>query len=77
MAAEVHATHPADLIEMGKGSFEPLTAEPQQAQPTCATNPPPIAVNRVASRGSLLPVPLPTIAFGEVTADADGFEVDE
>ena len=26
--AEVHATHPAGLIEMGKGSFQALAAQP-------------------------------------------------
>jgi hypothetical protein len=38
VAAEVHAPHGAGLIEMGKGSFEPLAAEPQQARPGAATS---------------------------------------
>src|SRR6188768_3751296 len=62
---------------MSKGPFQALTAEPQQAQAPRAANAPTIAVHRVASRRVLLPVPSATIRFGDVAADADGFEVDQ
>ena len=32
VAAEVHATHPTGLVEMGKRPFQSLTPESQQAQ---------------------------------------------
>jgi hypothetical protein len=44
VAAELHATHPAGLIEMGKGSFQTLASQPQQAQASRTADAPTIAV---------------------------------
>ena len=46
----MHAAHPAGLIEMGKGAFQSLAAEPQQALAASAAHAPTIAVHRVACR---------------------------
>src|SRR5688572_10054929 len=62
---------------MGEGSFQSLTAEAQQAQAPRTVNAPAIAVHGVTGLGVLLPVPSATIGFGDVTADAHGFEVHE
>src|SRR5215204_1342391 len=45
VAAEVHARHPAGLIEMGEGAFQALSAQAQQPQSACATDAPTIAVH--------------------------------
>jgi len=75
VAAEMHATHPAGLVEMSKGPFQSLAAEPQQAQATCPPNASTIAVHRVARRRVLRPVPSAAIGLGDVTPDAHGFEI--
>src|SRR4051812_21917237 len=76
VAAEVHASHAAGFIEMGKRSFQAFTAEPQQSLTARASNATPIPVHRVARVGVLLPVPSPPIGFRDVAADAHSFEID-
>ncbi|HJU42828.1 MAG TPA: hypothetical protein VJ691_08430, partial [Vicinamibacterales bacterium] len=77
VAAEVHATHPASLIEMGKGAFQALAAQAQQPQSAWAADASTIAVHGVAGGRILLPVPPSTIRFGDVTADAHRLEIDQ
>jgi hypothetical protein len=48
VAAEVHATHPTGLVEMGKRPFQSLTPESQQAQAPRAADAPTIAAHGVA-----------------------------
>ena len=74
MAAEVHATHPASLIEMGKGTLQACTAEPQQTQAPRPADTPTIAIHRVARRRVLFPIPSSPIRFGDVAAHAHGFK---
>ena len=62
---------------MGEGAFQSLAAQPQQALAARAANASTIAVDRVACLGILLPVASAAIGFGDVTADADRFEIDE
>jgi hypothetical protein len=75
--AQVHTPHAASLIEMSKWPFQALTAEPKQAQTAHATNAATIAIDRVAGPRVGFPVPSSSIGFGDVAADADGFEIDE
>jgi len=77
VTAEVHAAHATGLIEMGKRSFRAFTAEPQEAQAACPANSATIAVHRAARFWMPPPVASPTIGLGDVTANADGFEVDQ
>src|SRR5205085_11852307 len=44
VATEVHATHPAGLIEMGEGAFQTLAAQAQQTQAARTTDAPTTAV---------------------------------
>src|SRR6267142_3932863 len=75
--AEVHAAHPAGLIEMGKGSFHALPATSQQPLAARATDASTIAVDGVAGRRVLLPIASPTIGFRDVAAHAYRLEIDE
>jgi hypothetical protein len=77
VATQVHTAHPAGLVEMREGSFQALTAKPQQTQAACAANAPTIAVHRSARLGMVLQVPSSAIGFRDVAADAHGFEIDE
>ncbi len=51
VAAQMHATHPAGLVEMREGAFQPLAALPQQAPAARAANASTIAIHRVARLG--------------------------
>ena len=75
--AQVHAAHPAGLVEMREGPLQALPTQPQQAQAPCAANASSIAIDRGARLGLVLPVPSAPIGFRDVAADADGFEIDE
>jgi hypothetical protein len=77
VAAEVHATHPAGLIEMGEGAFQVLAVQAQQPQSAWAADAPTIAVHGVAGGRILFPVPPSTIRFGDVTADAHRLEIEQ
>jgi hypothetical protein len=68
VAAQVHTAHPAGLVEVREGSFQALTAKPQQTQAACAANAPTIAVHRSARLRMVLPVP--SSAIGCLHLDA-------
>jgi hypothetical protein len=63
VAAEMHAAHSAGFAEMGKGPFQTLTSQPQQAEAPCAANAPTIAEHNIESFRILPPVSSATIGF--------------
>ena len=77
VSAQVYSAHPSCFVEVRERPFEALAAEPQQAQAPRRANPPTIPVHRVAGLGVLRPVPSAAIGLGDVTADADRFEIHE
>src|SRR5438094_3046039 len=77
MTSEMHAPHATRFIEMRKRAFEPLAALSQQAFAAHAANPSAIPIDGGTRLGVLRPVTGATIGFGDVTAHADRFEIDE
>ena len=52
VTAQMRAAHPAGVVEMREGAFDPLAALTHQAPAARATNPPPIGIHRVRAAGS-------------------------
>ena len=77
VSAEVHAAHPTGFKEMSEGPFQAVAAQPQQSLAARTANAPAIPIHGVARGRMLLPVPPAAIGFGDVAANAHGFEIDE
>ena len=71
MPAQMHAAHPAGLVEMGVGPFQELAALSQQPVPARAPNATTIRIHRLLGRGLARPVAPPTIRLRHVTPHAD------
>ena len=77
VSTQVHAAHPARLVEMRVGAFEPLAALPQQPLPARATDPSAVGRHGLLGRRLALPVAPPAIRFRYVTAHAHLGELDQ
>src|SRR6059036_3119523 len=77
VTAEVHAPHPARFVKMRKRSFQSLASLAEQPFAPLSPNAPPVAIDRVARLGVLLPIAPSTSGFRDVTPDADRFEIHE
>ena len=76
MPAQMHAAHPAGLVEMRVGPFHQLAPLPQQPFPARAANPPAVGIHRVPRRRLAVPVPPAAVRLRDVAADADGRKPD-
>ena len=76
MPAQMHAAHPAGLVEMRVGPFQQLAPLPQQPFPACASDPSAVGIHGVPRRRLALPVPPAAVRLRDVAAHADGRKPD-
>jgi hypothetical protein len=68
--SEMHAAHPAGVVQVRVWTFQQFAAFPQQPLPPPAVNAPPIRVHRVALGTLINPFLRRTIRFADVGAEA-------